>query len=217
MVVVPAVPICNHRIQWYLENSGSQVILVSFRPRPTFGRNMSQSNSQIDVLAPTAPDQSAPKRNRWHKRNGNGTNRETKPPGADHSLGFPQSKRCQSETGSSQSEVIMFSTPIISPDGVGSVLPSIEEPHPVNFVGSDGPHFHETEHDPRDVNDHDPTPGDSSHPISSVQYDDPWQDEEDVSVPILPNQGFPHIQPFNFRQSLFQSIIDGTDPWAEQP
>ena len=111
----------------------------------------------------------------------------------------------------------MFSTPIISPDGVGSVLPSIEEPHPVNFGGSDGPHFHEIEYDPRDVNDHDPIPGDSSHPISSVQYDDPWQDEEDVSVPIQPNQGFPRIQPFNFRQSLFQSIVDGMDPWAEEP
>ena len=188
-----------------------------FPPRPTFGRHMSQSNSQIDVLAPTAPAQFAPKLNRWHKRNRNGTNRETKPLGADHSLGFPQPKRCQSETGSSQSEVIMFRTPIISPDGVGPVFPSIEEPYPVNFVGPDGPHFFETEHDPRDVNDHDLIPGDSSHPISSVQYDDPWQDEEDVSVPILPNQSLPNIQPVNFRQSLFQSIVDGMDPWTEEP
>ena len=169
-----------------MQNFGSQVFICPLVHFHIFGGSMSQSQSKTDTRHPTDDsDQSVPKRNRWHRRRCNTAPSASQPPGLDHSLGFPQPKTCQSEAGSSQSEVIMFSTPILSHDDVGSVLHPIQESHPTNLEMNDATSLHDNDHeDPWRTHEDDSRQLPYSH--SNVQCDDPWLCEDDSPIPTVP-------------------------------
>ena len=141
-----------------------------------------------------------PKCNRWK--------RSQRPRGKDHSLGFPRAQRASdNESTSTQSEVILFQSPIMNferpvPSGQSSntVLPPITESRDTEQPGPQG----------------------SQTPVfgTSTNEDDPWltsdnpiQSEVNENTPrrVQRNQQVP----FDYGALIWKCLREGDDPWNE--
>ena len=141
-----------------------------------------------------------PKRNRWK--------RSQRPPGQDHSLGFPRAQRASdNESTSTQSEVILFQSPIMSVEESGSlgqssstVLPPISESRATGQS----------------------TPQGSQTPVfgTLITEEDPWLTSDDQVHTDL-NQHNPRREqsnqtvPFNYGALIWRCLREGDDPWKE--
>ena len=152
-------------------------------PAPTLEES---SNPRVD-----AP---IPKRNRWQR-----PKCSQRPPGKDHSLGFPTVERsCDSE--SSASEVILFQTPIINVESQSgtiassssSVLPPISE---LRASGNSTPK------------------GPSTPVFGSYAYEeDPWSTSEEP-VPEDPRRVQSNRTAFDYGAQIWRCLREGDDPW----
>ena len=139
-----------------------------------------------------------PKRNRWK--------RSQRPPGQDHSLGFPRVQRASdTESTSTQSEVILFQSPIIS----------FEEPRNLGQPSNTG-----LEPIAESSTTEQPDPQGSQTPVfgNSTYEDDPWLASEDNTA-YAPNTAH-RVQsnqtvPFDYGALIWGSIREGNDPWSE--
>ena len=157
-------------------------------------------DAPVEMHSSPTPD--APRRNRWQRQ------RTGRPIGSDHSLGFPRvEKDSEVVSASSQSETIVFDTPLIDPGPVRSpVLAPIQEsaqsnPPNSESQGSQTPVFGRT------------APG------LQTLFDDPWQDDEPITAPtpnLTPRGNYRREDSqFNYGAMLWQAIYEGNDPWAE--
>ena len=163
--------------------------------------NPTMQDTPDDTQVPTL---NVPKRTRWQKRN------ETRrPPGTDHSLGFPgRQNDTDLISNSTQSEVITFDIPLIFQEpGRSSVftLEPIVEPHQSNSEGSN-PQGSQT-----------PVFGTPRQIPQSDFSADPWHDTEQPDINVASRTYMSRIPQFDYGAVLWQSIIDGQDPWAEEP
>ena len=136
--------------------------------------------------------------NRW--------NRSQRPPGQDHSLGFPGAQRASdNESSSTQSEIIVFQSPIIA----------VEEPRNSGLPSSTG-----LESIDESSTTEQPEPQGSQTPVfgTSTCEDDPWLASPDngADAPNTP----PMVQrnqkaPFNYGALIWSSLREGNDPWNE--
>ena len=164
-------------------------------------------SSHIDELPipktnTVSPDvqESLPRRNRWQR-----SRCSQRPPGKDHSLGFPLMER-GGDGESSSSEVILFRTPIIDVEpqsgtmapSSSSALPAISE---LKVSGSYSPKETST-----------PKFG------TNAAMEDPWAtNDETVPVDVSPNNPgtaqSSRATSFNYGELLWKCLREGDDPW----
>ena len=161
--------------------------------------NVELSTSNINT-EPPGVQESLPRRNRWHR-----SRCSQRPPGKDHSLGFPLRER-GGDGESSSSEVILFRTPIIEVEpqngptapSSSSVLPAISE---LQVSGSYSPKETST-----------PKFG------SNTEMEDPWSiKEETAPVNTIPNNSgtaqSSRAISFDYGALVWKCLREGDDPW----
>ena len=162
---------------------------------PEIQESNAERNSTPALISP------APKRNAWQ--------RPRRPPGQNHSHGFPRVQRdTDVASNSTQSEVILFETPLIS----------FEEPRNSGQSTSTGlePILESSTTAP-------PDPQGSQTPVFGISTqgfeDDPWQVSEEytATVPNHTPRGTqrPQSLQFDYGAIIWRSIYEGGDPWSE--
>ena len=171
-------------------------------PEPTQERNsimeLQTSNNEISF---SNDDQGIPpRRNRWQR-----SRCSQRPPGKDHSLGFPVVER-GGDGESSSSEVILFRTPLIDVESQSdtmapsssSALPPISE---LEVPGSYPPKATST-----------PKFG------TYVETEDPWA-TNDEAIPVdfssnnVSTAQSSRADIFNYGAAIWKCLREGDDPW----
>ena len=139
----------------------------------------------------------------------NGWKRSQRPPGQDHSLGFPRAQRASdNESTSTQSEVILFQSPIMNfekPGPLGqsssTALPPISESRTTEQPGPQG----------------------SQTPVfgTSINEDDPWLTSDNPIQSELNENAPRRVQsnqqvPFDYGALIWKCFREGDDPWNEE-
>ena len=146
-----------------------------------------ESNSNAELSTPKTntepPDvqESLPRRNRWHR-----SRCSQRPPGKDHSLGFPLRER-GGDGESSSSEVILFRTPIIE------VEPQFESMAPSSSSA---------------------LPAISELQVSDTEMEDPWATkEENVNLNKSGTAQSSRAISFDYGALIWKCLRAGDDPW----
>ena len=165
-----------------------------------------ESNSISELPTPKTntepPDvqESLPRRNRWHR-----SRCSQRPPGKDHSLGFPLRER-GGDGESSSSEVILFRTPIIEVEPQsGSMAPSSSSALPaISELQVSGSY----------------SPKETSTPKfgANTEMEDPWSTKDETApVNVSPNnsgtaQSSSAIS-LDYGALIWKCLREGDDPW----
>ena len=165
-----------------------------------------ESNSNAELPTPKtnteSPDvqESLPRRNRWQR-----SRCSQRPPGKDHSLGFPLMER-GGDGESSSSEVILFRTPIIDVEPKsGSMAPSSSSALPaISELKVSGSY----------------SPKETSTPKfgTNAEMEDPWStNDETAPVDVSPNNPGTaqrsRATSFNYGELIWKCLREGDDPW----
>ena len=165
-----------------------------------------ESNSNAELPTPKtnteSPDvqESLPRRNRWQR-----SRCSQRPPGKDHSLGFPLLER-GGDGESSSSEVILFRTPIIEVESQsGSMAPSSSSALPaISELKVSGSY----------------SPKETSTPKfgTNAEMEDPWAtNDETVPVDVRPNNPgtaqSSRATSFKYGELIWKCLREGDDPW----
>ena len=165
-----------------------------------------ESNSNAELSTPKTntepPDvqESLPRRNRWQR-----SRCSQRPPGKDHSLGFPLRER-GGDGESSSSEVILFRTPIIEVEPQsGSMAPSSSSALPaISELQVSGSY----------------SPKETSTPKfgANTEMEDPWSTKDETApVNVSPNnsgtaQSSSAIS-LDYGALIWKCLREGDDPW----
>ena len=171
-------------------------------PAPTW-----ESNHRTELPTPTievpfsaAVQESIPRRNRWQR-----SRCSQRPPGQDHSLGFPVVER-GGDGESSSSEVILFRSPIIDVESQsGTMAPSSSSAlPPISELKVSGSY----------------SPKEASTPKfgTYAEAEDPWATtEETVPVDVNLNNSSTaqssRTDVFNYGALIWRCLREGEDPW----
>ena len=159
-----------------------------------------ESSTPKTNIEPSDVQESFPRRNRWHR-----SRCSQRPPGKDHSLGFPLRER-GGDGESSSSEVILFRTPIIEVEPPsGSMAPSSSSALPAISESMVSGSY---------------SPKESSTPKFGANSDmeDPWSTkDETVPVDVNPNnpgtaQSSRAIR-IDYGELIWKCLREGDDPW----
>ena len=140
------------------------------------------------------------RRNRWQR-----SRCSQRPPGKDHSLGFPTVER-GGDGESSSSEVILFQSPIIDVDPqFGSMAPSSSSALPsISELKETG----------------NPSPKGASTPMfgTKAEEEDPWAAQEepvpgDMNVNNLRPTQSSRTDTLDYRAQIWRCLRAGEDPW----
>ena len=171
-------------------------------PEPTQERNsimeLQTSNNEISF---SNDDQGIPpRRNRWQR-----SRCSQRPPGKDHSFGFPLMER-GGDGESSSSEVILFRTPIMDVESQsGSMAPSSSSALPaISELKVSGSY----------------SPKETSTPKfgTKAEMEDPWAtNDETVPVDVHPNNlgtaQSSRATSFKYGELIWKCLREGDDPW----
>ena len=163
-----------------------------------------------DMSEPSAPTiddpylsvvhEPTPRRNRWQR-----SRCSQRPPGKDHSLGFPTVER-GGDGESSSSEVILFKSPIIDVEPQsGTMAPSSSSAlPPISELKETG----------------NPSPKGASTPVfgTNAEEEDPWAtSEEPVPGDMNVNNSRPaqssRTDVFDYGAQIWRCLRAGEDPW----
>ena len=153
----------------------------------------------INTVSP-AVQEHLPRRNRWQR-----SRCSQRPPGKDHSLGFPLIERV-GDGESSSSEVILFRTPIIDVESQsGTMAPSSSSALPaISELKVSGSY----------------PPKETSTPKfgTNAETEDPWAaNDETVPVDVSPNNPSTaqssRAASFNYGALLWKCLREGEGPW----
>ena len=165
-----------------------------------------ESNSITELPTPKtnteSPDvqESLPRRNRWQR-----SRCSQRPPGKDHSLGFPLTER-GGDGESSSSEVILFQSPVIDVESQsGTMDPSSSSAlPPISELKASGSY----------------SPKEASTPVfgTYAEEEDPWAtSEETVPVDVNVNNSSTaqssRTDVFNYGAVIWRCLREGEDPW----
>ena len=166
-----------------------------------------ESNHTTELPTPTrevpllsAVQESLPRRNRWQR-----SRCSQRPPGKDHSLGFPVVER-GGDGESSSSEVILFRSPIIDVESQsGTMAPSSSSAlPPISELKASGSY----------------SPKEASTPVfgTYAEEEDPWAtSEETVPVDVNVNNSrtaqSSRTDVFNYGAHIWRCLREGEDPW----